>query len=129
MNKENKVYLSDLHFEHTQWINELKYWEDEINSFNKRLGEIVVRYTSNEFRAQVEHFQNQFILHDAVIDGLKKEVKTHEKQIAAQAEEHPTAIDHVYFEDHISLREKMEMQRKIYGELKTEYYRFLSKSM
>jgi len=129
MNKDHKVYLSDLHFEHTQWMSELKFWEDEIKSFSKRLGEVVVRYTSNEIRAKIEHFQNQFILHDEVIDMLKKDVKNHEKAIAHQAEDHPVAIDHVHFNDHTSLRDKMDTQREIYGELKGEYYNFLSKAM
>jgi hypothetical protein len=129
MVKNNKVYLSDLHFEHRQWMNELKFWEDEIKSFNNRLGEIVTRYTSNDIRAKVEHFHNQFILHDEVIDILKKDVKTHEKLIAAQAEDHPVAIDRVHFDDHTALRERMDTQRKIYGELKMEYFGFLSHNM
>jgi hypothetical protein len=129
MSREAKVYLSDLHFEHRQWSSELKFWEEEIISFRKRLGEVVVRYTSNEIRASIEHFQNQFILHDEVIDILKKDVKTHEKMIAQEAEEQPVAIDRVRFDDHISLRERMDTQRTIYGDLKAEYYSFLSKSM
>ncbi len=129
MQKEVKVYLSDLHFEHRQWISELKFWEEGIASFRKRLGEVVVRYTSNEVRASIEHFQNQFILHDEVIDQLKKEVKTHEKMVAQTAEEKPTAIDRVKFDDHTSLREKLDTQRSIYGELKSEYFSFLSKTM
>jgi len=129
MQKEVKVYLSDLHFEHRQWISELKFWEEGIASFRKRLGEVVVRYTSNEVRASIEHFQNQFILHDEVIDQLKKEVKTHEKMVAQTAEEKPTAIDRVKFDDHTGLREKLDTQRSIYGELKSEYFSFLSKTM
>lgn len=129
MQKEVKVYLSDLHFEHRQWTSELKFWEEEIASFRKRLGEVVIRYTSNEVRASIEHFQNQFILHDEVIDQLKKEVKTHEKMVAQTAEEKPTAIDRVKFDDHTGLREKLDTQRSIYGELKSEYFSFLSKTM
>jgi uncharacterized coiled-coil DUF342 family protein len=126
---ENKVYLSDLHFEHVQWLNELRFWEDEIKSFNKRLGEVVIRYTSNDIRAKIEHYQNQFILQDEVIDTLKKEVKTHEKAIASYAEEHPIAINRVHFDDHTELRDKMDTQRKIYNELKLGYFDFLSKMM
>ena len=129
MLKNNKVYLSDLHFEHRQWMNELKFWEDEIRSFNNRLGEIVTRYTSNDIRAKVEHFQNQFILHNEVIDVLKKDVKTHEKFIALQAEDNPVAIDRVHFDDHTGLRERMDTQRNIYSELKMEYFGFLSHNM
>ena len=121
MQKDHKVYLFDLHFEHTQWLSELKFWEDEIKSFSNRLGEVVVRYTSNEIRAKIEHFQNQFILHDEVIDLLKKDVKNHEKAIALQAEDNPVAINHVYFNEHKKKKKKINTQRQIYGELKPTY--------
>jgi hypothetical protein len=126
---ENKVYLSDLHFEHVQWLSELRFWDDEIKSFSRRLGDVVMRYTSNEIRAKIEHFQNQFILHDEVIDILKKEITVHEKSIANYAEEHPVAINRVHFDDHVELRDKMDTQRKIYNDLKLEYFGFLSQMM
>lgn len=129
MSKEKIVYISDLHFEHVQWRSELLFWEEQIKSFINRLEEVVVRWTENQVRAQVEHFQNQFILHNDVIDVLKKDVKLHEQHIATYAEEHPVAINHVHFEDHSQIRERMETQRDIYGELKTKYYRFLSEAM
>ncbi len=129
MTKQLTVYLSDLHFEHNQWSNELKFWEDEIKTFTKRLEEVVKRYTSNEIRAKIEHFQNQFVLHDQVIDILKKDVKKHEKIIADQASNETVAIDHVHFEDHKSVRDRMDTQRKIYSDLKTEYFEFLTKTM
>jgi hypothetical protein len=126
---KDKVYLSDLHFEHVQWLSELRFWEDEIKSFTKRLGEVVERYTSNDVRGKIEHFQNQFILHDEVIDMLKKDVKNHEKQLANIAEEHPVAINRVHFDDHTELRDRMDTQRSIYGDLKSDYYRFLTEMM
>lgn len=124
-----RVYLSDLHFEHTFWIKELLFWEDQISIFRKRLEEIVSRYTANEIRAKVEHFQNQFILHEDVIDVLKKDIKKHEQQLAHYAEEHPVAIHHVHFDDHTDLRERMETQKSIYTDLKNNFFRFMSDTM
>jgi len=129
MSKEKMVYISDLHFEHVQWRNELLFWEEQIGSYIKRLEEVVVRWTDNMVRAQVEHFQNQFILHNDIIDVLKKDIKLHEQHIASYAQENPIAIDHVHFEDHTQLRNRMETQRSIYGDLKDKYYRFLSEAM
>ncbi|MFZ1705361.1 MAG: hypothetical protein WAT79_13515 [Saprospiraceae bacterium] len=129
MSKGNTVYISDLHFEHVIWKKELEFWEEQIITFIKRLEEVVVRWTDNEVRAQVEHFQNKFILHNDVIDVLKKDVKRHEKQISEYAQEHPVAINHIHFDDHTSLRDRMETQREIYTELKNEYFKFLSKTM
>jgi len=129
MTKQIMVYLSDLHFEHKQWINELNFWEDEIKLFTKRLEEVVSRYTSNEIRVKIEHFQNQFVVHAQVIDSLKKEVKKHEKWISDKAEVSPVAIDHVLFTDHTTVRDRMDTQRSIYSELKNDYFNFLSRTM
>ena len=57
------VYNSDLHFEHKQWNSELAFWEDELKTFKNRLSELVTRWTDNEELAQLEHYQNEFILH------------------------------------------------------------------
>ena len=129
MDTGKKMYISDLHFEHVQWRSELLFWEEQISSYIKRLEEIVTRYTETSVRAQVEHFQNQFILHNDVIDVLKKDIKKHEQHLADYAQEHPVAINHVHFDDHGQLRDRMETQRSIYQDLKTKYFKFLSSSM
>lgn len=129
MDTEKKMYISDLHFEHVQWRSELMFWEEQIASYIRRLEEVVTRYSENGVRAQVEHFQNQFILHNDVIDVLKKDIKKHEQHLADYAQEHPVAVNHVHFDDHSQLRDRMETQRNIYHDLKTKYFRFLSASM
>lgn len=105
------------------------FWEEQIASYIRRLEEVVTRYSENGVRAQVEHFQNQFILHNDVIDVLKKDIKKHEQHLADYAQEHPVAVNHVHFDDHSQLRDRMETQRSIYHDLKTKYFRFLSASM
>ncbi|MBK9686906.1 MAG: hypothetical protein IPO65_03800 [Saprospiraceae bacterium] len=35
MSTKTTIYLSDLHFEHQQWLKELVFWEDEIALYNK----------------------------------------------------------------------------------------------
>lgn len=129
MSTKTTLYLSDLHFEHQQWLKELEFWEDEIALYNRRLGEIIVRYTDPAIKAEMEHFQNQFIRHDEVIDILKHDVRKHESQLVKYAQDHPIAIDRVHFDDHTGLRDRMETQRKIYADLKTEFYTFLSRNM
>ncbi len=124
---EKKIYLSDLHFHHTLWLNELKFWEEELKIFTKRLEEVIVKWTDTEIKAHLEHFQNQFIRHKEVIDILKHDVRSFEKQLANYAEEHPIAIDHVYFKDHTMLRDSMETQQNLFGELKKEFYDYIKK--
>ena len=124
---KNAIYLHNLHFENVNWFKELEFFKDELGSFKHRLEELVQAWTKTEVLAQAEHFQNQFIRHDEVIDELKHKIKIEEQQLAKYAKEHPIAIDHVHFKDHSSLREEVTMQRKLYSELKQEFFRYLSK--
>jgi predicted nucleic acid-binding Zn-ribbon protein len=121
------IFISDLHFEHKLWISELLFWQDEIGTFKHRLEEIVERFEDNEVLAKVEKYQNQFIRHREVIDTLKHDIKAAEHTLAVYAAEHPEAVNKEYFEDHESLRDRMETQRKLYGELKTYFLNFLRK--
>ena len=121
------IFISDLHFEHKLWNSELLFWQDEIGTFKHRLEELVGRFNDHEVLAKVEKYQNQFIRHKEVIDTLKHDIKAAEHTIAVYAVEHPEDVNKEYFEDHESLRDRIEMQRKIYGELKTNFLNFLRK--
>jgi len=134
MSKKNSkgkkhVYLSDLHFEHQAWKNELSFQKDELSFFKNRLEEIVPRYTDKTVLAKSEQFQNQMIRHHEVLDGLVHDINAHEHKLTDYAKEHPIAVDHVHFDDHTSLRDGIESQRKIYADFKQKYFRFLTETM
>ena len=126
---ENRKYIGDLHFELNLWINELKFYKDEIKIFNGRLEEIVNKNTSMEVLKELEHFQNQYIRENEVIDELRHELKQHENILEKESKDHPVAIEHRYFEDHTELRDQVNQFNKIYAELKEEFMRFLTKWM
>ena len=123
------IYNSDLHFEHEQWRRELFFWEDELKSFKNRLGELVTRWTNNEVLAQLEHFQNEFILHGRVIDDLLEAIEVHETRIAGQSKTGVDALDTAMVKKHLEFRNKIETQRQIYADLKKEFFRVLTKYM
>ena len=127
--KKKAIYINDLHFEHKQWMSELEFQRGELKSFIKRLEEVVVRWTDKEILRQVEHFQNQFILHDEVIDTLVHDINLEEQKLSTFAASHPVAIDHVHFEDHGGMRERNEDQSRIFTNLRKEYMRFLTTAM
>ena len=129
-NTETKhVYLKDLHFEHKVWLNELKFYKEEVAIFEHRLDELVVRYTKMEVLAKLEQFQNQFIREKEVIDELRHSIKQHENGLAQFAEEHPIAIDHHYFNDHTGLRDEFVRFRELFAELKHEFLKYLAEYM
>jgi len=123
------IYNTDLHFEHQQWWSELAFWEDELKSFNNRLSELVTRWSDKEVLAQLEHYQNEFILHNGIIDKLKEAIEVHETRIAGQSQTEQDALDTALVKKHLEFRNKMETQRQIYADLKREFFRFLTKYM
>ena len=126
---ETRKYIGDLHFELNLWINDLRFYKDEIKIFNNRLEEIVAKNTGLEILQELEHFQNQYIRQNEVIDELRHEIKQHENMLENEAKDNPVAVEHRYFEDHTELRDQMVQFMKIYNELKSEFMRFLSKRM
>lgn len=107
----------------------MKLYDEEIASFENRLGEVAMKNTDKDLMAHLEHFQNSLIRHKEVADILKHDISKHEQELARFAEENQTAIDRKYFEDHPDLREKVQMERKLFGELKDELKVFLAKSL
>lgn len=123
------THMIDLHEDHKLWAKELDFYADELKIYNKRLEELVVKYTNKEMLAELEHFQNQFIRQKEVIDELKHEITTHEDRLEKIAKENPVVNDHIRFEPHTEHEDKILTQRKIYNELKTEFTKFLRKYM
>jgi hypothetical protein len=127
--REQKSHIGDLHFEHQQWVKELKFYKDELPVFQKRLDEIASRYTNKEVLKELDHFQNQILIHSNALDELIHEVNVHEAELAKYAEEHPIAIDHVLFHSHAPFRERIETNRQMVAELKRDFYKYVSKWM
>lgn len=128
---ETKVaqkYLHELHAEHNQFLSELALAKDEIKSYQNRLSEVVSANTGLEVLTQVEHFQNQFIRHKEVIDELNAQIRHCEKDIAQIAQSNNVATDHRKANDHTELRDGMGQFKKIFGELRMEYLKFLAKT-
>lgn len=123
------LYNSNMHFEHKQWEGELAFWEDELKSFNNRLSELVTRWTDKDVLAQLEHYQNEFVLHGGVIEDLQESINEHEERIAGQSIEGEEAIDVQLAKKHVEFRNRIETQREIYADLKKEFFRFLEKYM
>ena len=126
---EEVLFNEDLHFEHQQWLSELAFWKDELKSFNNRLSELVTRWTNNEVLVQLEHYQNEFILHGGIIDDLKEAIEQHEIRIAAQTKTGQNALDTILVKKHLEFRNRIETQRQIYADLKKAFFKYLSKYM
>jgi hypothetical protein len=119
------ISIRSLHMEYQLWTRELIFYKEEIKIFEDHLSAILKRNNKNDVPAQVEHFQNQFILQKEVIDYLKHDLHVSERQLAACVYEMSAdGIDNIKMDNHETLRQRMITFRKIYRELKTEFRRF-----
>jgi hypothetical protein len=123
------IYNSDLHFEHEHWRSELLFWKDEMRSFNNRLEELVLRWTDKDVLAQLEHYQNEFILHEGRINEFLEGIETHEHRMAGKSKMGEDSMDTVLVKNHLEFREEMEVQRDMFHKLKKEFFTFLIRYM
>lgn len=127
--KTEVIFNSDLHFEHKLWKGELLFWEDELKSFKNRLEELVNLWTDKIMLAQLEHYQNQFLIHENTINEIQECINAHEINIAAHSKKEEDVLDTMLIKKHVECRNHIETQRHIYSDLKKEFFRFLSKYM
>ena len=124
------IYNADLHFEHEHWRSELFFWKDEIRSFNNRLAELVTRWTDDkEVLARLEHFQNEFILHQGRIDEVREGIEKHEHRMAGKSLAGEISMDMAMVKNHMEFREEMEVQRHMFHSLTKEFFAFLTRYM
>jgi uncharacterized protein YjcR len=128
MKPMNQPYLSELHTRYEDWIKELLFYKDEIRTYNTRLEELVLKYTKVEVTSLIEQFQNQFILQNEVLDGLKHDIKADRKRLVKNAQANNVATDHRRIEDNEDLAYRMDRFKELYDTLKNKYIRFLAKS-
>ena len=119
------ISIRSLHMEYQLWTRELIFYKEEIRIFEDHLTAILKRNNKNGVPAQVEHFQNKFILQKEVIDFLKHDLQVSERQLAGFVYEMSgDGIDNIKMDNHGSLRERMTTFRKIYKDIKNEFRRF-----
>jgi len=127
--KNELIYNVDLHFEHENWQRELNFWEDELKSFHLRLEELVMRWTDRGVLAEIEKFQNQFMIQEKEFDSIENQISMHEKNMAGHYEKDEDVLNKMFVDQHLTLREVMETERNLYNSLKKDFFRFMTKYM
>lgn len=77
-----KTNIRHWHNSHTDWLRALNFYKGELGILGNRLVEVAGKNTSQEVGAQVEHFQNAFVLHLNNIEELEHDIKASLARIA-----------------------------------------------
>jgi predicted RNase H-like nuclease (RuvC/YqgF family) len=126
---ESKASIYSQHGENTEWTNKLNFYKDEIKILTGRLEEITSKNSSTEVLAQVEHFQNQFIIQRNNIDEALHAVKMDEEELQEEVKSNPVAVDHRSVEYHAKEKEMVDSFEKNFNDLRDEFNEFAAKWM
>ena len=116
--------ISELHVEHEKWLKTLSFYDDEIKILTKNLEDISRQKNSHEVKAEIEHFQNQFILQKEKVDELRHRIKDHENYLEHRIDENPVQSDVRKVNDHPKMREDMYEFEKIFTGLRHDFTSF-----
>lgn len=125
--QDNHIYLSNLIEDENNWKSELELQKDQITIFEGRLGEVLKSNTNSEVRASGEQFQNKLIRQREVIDILLHDIQVERDNLNQFAKDHPIALDHMYFQDHKGLRERIFTNTDIFRGMRNDFYSFVEK--
>ncbi len=117
--------VSDYHFDHKLWVNELNFFESQLAIFEERLEDVVRKLTDHTAMAESEAFQNQIIRQREVIDELKHKFRLREKDLDTYDNNLELDADHPLFVDHEKEHDEMDTFIKLYSEMRDRYMAFL----
>jgi hypothetical protein len=124
--KANEMKMPELHKLYNEWISKLNFYKDELTSLQKRNEEIASKYNTTDVMAQVEHFQNQFIIQHNEMDILTHDIKIEEQELQKNFNDNPTAWDHRKTE-HGNIQDRMDAFEKIFNDMHAELKAFAAK--
>jgi hypothetical protein len=88
-------HISRMSNEHHDWMRALEFYKQELDILTKRLSEVSIQYTRTEVKADVEHYQNQFLIQRNNIDELMHDFKEHDTHIQKRCGDYGTArVEH-----------------------------------
>lgn len=115
--------------DHLTWLKNIDFYDDELDTLENRLVEIVKKNNGQEAMAGVEHFQNQFIVQRNNIDELRHSIHEHEGFVAEDAKLHQGRMDKRREQEHDELKERVNSFEKVINDLRQEFNLFLAKWM
>ncbi|MCE2741197.1 MAG: hypothetical protein LW669_06885 [Sphingobacteriales bacterium] len=126
---ETKAHLNEAHAKMYEWVKELNFYTEELTIFQNRLGEIVSKNNNKDLLAELEHFQNQFIRHREVMDTLHHAYTQFENIIVDDVKKNSIATNRRSIEIPANLIDQHDTFIRIYKELKTDFEKFLTKTL
>ncbi len=124
---EVKDKLEQFHHENQTWSRSLDFYKQENAFLKNRLSQVVDKTFDQDFLAQAEHFQNQFIIKDEFMDELKHEVIVQRRVLEEKYIVSGFSLDEQVSKKQMNLREQIEFLEKDFSALRNEFIAYLGK--
>lgn len=124
-----KVSIKHLSFAHQAYLRGLEFYKMELGFLQERLEEIAADNTAREVAEQVEHFQNQLIIHGEQIDNLKHRVKHNLNQLEGDLKLSDNFIRGATVTDADKIAADYNDEEKLFKEMRRDFNRFAAQWM
>ena len=126
---DNKAYIFELHDEHTKWLNDLKFYKDQLKKFEERLAHISAKNPDKEVKIQVEKFQNRFLIQRNEIDYFRHDIKQQENELELEEQTAPIVSVERTLEEEEALKERRQTFVSLFEEMKKEFNVFVEEHL
>ena len=110
-----------------EWTRNIDFYFADLTILQERLNEVANKNTKEPVMANVEHFQNQFIVQKDNLQIIKHKINVQKDSLEAEVKKIVSLADLDIVDTQHFLRESIQLNEKIFLELKHGFYRFLAK--
>src|ERR1035437_3765509 len=114
------------HSELLEWKKSIEFFSHQLVAFQNRLTEVVKNNGHKQMLAEVEQFQNKFIVEKESFDILRHDIKAQAKQIVLAAPDYDD-IKVDFVDNQFILADRFQTAETLFADLKRSFYRFLEK--
>ena len=104
------------------WIEEINFYETEIRSCELSLEQFILSMKQSEKLVAAEHFQNQLIRQQEVVNDLKFRIRQYQKDLVLLGGD---KLEDVYNDHFNLLSEEVSTFRKLFNEMLLEFDDFV----
>lgn len=117
--------LIEMLADHKEWQGKINFYKMEIKTLTNELDQFVKSESDKVNFAQVEHFQNQFIIQAETMDMMRHDFKQHENRIENDSKSPLENLAELHLEE----KEKLLQFEKVFRQLRDSFHSFTRKEV
>lgn len=126
---KNHVNIKHIKNLNNDGLRGIAFYRQELGILQERLQEVAADNTAREVQERVDHFQNQFLIHENYLAELKHDIHTNDEDIEAELMHTGNLVSQEVAAEHTRIHERYVNEEKILNELRHEFNRFASEWM